>query len=70
MHYVQQGLLYLHIFTGGLGLLLFWIPIFGRKGGFNHRRFGVFFRRTMLTSVISRGHIGAVLDSRSYNGSS
>tara|TARA_B100000614_G_scaffold256092_1_gene274112 strand:- start:16620 stop:17384 length:765 start_codon:yes stop_codon:yes gene_type:complete len=53
MHYVQQGLLYLHIFTGGLGLLLFWIPIFGRKGGFNHRRFGVFFRRTMLTSVIS-----------------
>ena len=53
MHSIQQGLLYLHIFTGGLGLLLFWIPIFGRKGGFNHRRFGVYFRRTMLTSVIS-----------------
>lgn len=53
MQVIQQGLLYLHIVTGGLGLLLFWVPVIARKGGVNHRRFGVYFRRAMLTSIIS-----------------
>lgn len=60
MQYIQPGLLFLHIITGGLGLLLFWVPVIARKGGFNHRRFGVLFRRTMLTSILS-GAILAIL---------
>lgn len=38
----------LHIVFGGVGLLAFWVPVAGRKGGLNHRRWGKVFTWTML----------------------
>ncbi len=33
-----------HIAAGATGLVVYWVPIFTRKGGRNHRRFGVIFK--------------------------
>lgn len=38
----------LHIVFGSIGLLAFWVPVVGRKGGPNHRRWGRVFTWTML----------------------
>jgi hypothetical protein len=38
----------LHIAFGSVGLLAFWVPVAGRKGGPNHRRWGKVFTWTML----------------------
>ena len=38
----------LHIVFGSIGLLAFWVPVVGRKGGANHRRWGRVFTWTML----------------------
>jgi hypothetical protein len=38
----------LHIAFGSLGLLAFWIPVIGRKGGKTHRQWGRVFINTML----------------------
>lgn len=40
MTLVFKTLLFLHIAAGFSSLILFWIPIFTRKGGKNHRRVG------------------------------
>jgi len=37
---VQEGTRFLHILVGAVGLILFWIPIFSKKGGKTHKRFG------------------------------
>ncbi|AWL12866.1 hypothetical protein HMF8227_02414 [Saliniradius amylolyticus] len=37
----------LHIMVGSAALLLFWVPALAPKGGFNHRRFGQYYRHTM-----------------------
>ena len=29
-----------HVTTGAVGLVLFWIPVFGKKGSQTHRKFG------------------------------
>jgi hypothetical protein len=45
-----------HIVTGGVGLVSFWVPIAGRKGGVNHARWGRLFMRCMLaTGVLAMG---------------
>ncbi len=36
-----KSLLYLHMVAGSLSLILFWIPVFTRKGGKTHRQVGV-----------------------------
>ena len=42
-------LFYVHITAGLIAMVIFWVPITARKGGFNHRRFGNYYRRLMYT---------------------
>ena len=44
---LHQAALYLHIAVGSCALLLFWIPVFTRKGNLDHKRFGRYFARCM-----------------------
>ncbi len=46
-----EGFLMVHITTGAIGLVLFWIPVIGRKGSANHRRFGTWYARLMLVTA-------------------
>lgn len=39
-----------HIVTGAIGLVAFWVPVAGRKGGVTHRRGGTVFTATMLAT--------------------
>lgn len=43
-------LVYAHITTGSVGLLAFWVPVIGRKGGPAHRRWGRVFTLSMLAT--------------------
>jgi hypothetical protein len=43
-----HSLIAAHIITGTTGAVAFWIPVAGRKGGANHRRWGRVFNRCML----------------------
>lgn len=49
-HSVFEILVIAHICTGSVGLVSFWIPIIGRKGGPVHARFGKLFTMTMLAT--------------------
>ncbi len=40
---LSQALLTTHIVMGFISLLLFWVPVFARKGGLNHRRVGIWY---------------------------
>ena len=40
----------LHIFFGSVGLVAFWVPIIGRKGGDAHKRWGKVFTLMMLVT--------------------
>jgi succinate dehydrogenase hydrophobic anchor subunit len=42
-----------HIATGAIGLVLFWVPVLGRKGSATHRRIGDVFTRCILATGIS-----------------
>lgn len=42
-----------HIATGAVGLVLFWIPVIGRKGSATHRRIGDVFTKCILATGIS-----------------
>jgi hypothetical protein len=45
-----------HIVAGAVGLVIFWIPIVGAKGGEQHRRFGrAFINAMLLTGTIAVG---------------
>jgi hypothetical protein len=46
----HDWLVYAHIVTGGIGIVAFWVPIFGRKGGPAHRRWGAVFAKLMLAT--------------------
>jgi hypothetical protein len=56
MELFLNGVLKLHIFSGFLGLFFFWIPVFTKKGGKIHRKFGLGYVYSMwaviATSVI------------------
>jgi hypothetical protein len=39
-----------HIVTGASGLVSFWVPVVGRKGGANHRRWGRIFTWLMIVT--------------------
>ena len=43
-------LVWTHIATGAVGLVAFWVPILGRKGGQAHRRWGKLFVASMLAT--------------------
>ncbi|MCA3593953.1 MAG: hypothetical protein IOC63_05355 [Methylobacterium sp.] len=38
----------LHILTGSIGAIAFWVPVSGRKGGVNHKRWGKVFNICLL----------------------
>lgn len=51
-----EGLVMAHIVTGSVGLLSMWIPVVGRKGSVNHKRWGKVFSYSMLcTGTIAIG---------------
>ena len=50
---LSQFALYLHIAIGSCALILFWIPIFTRKGDLDHKRFGRYFAYAMYTVSFS-----------------
>lgn len=57
-----HGFVVLHIAFGSVGLLAFWIPVIGRKGGLNHRKWGRVFTATMLlTGTAALGISAATL---------
>jgi hypothetical protein len=43
-----QVFLAIHIVAGATGIIAFWVPVLGRKGSPNHRRWGRVFNRCML----------------------
>lgn len=45
-----QTLIVAHITTGAFGAIVFWIPVLGRKGDANHRRWGTWFSRALLAT--------------------
>ncbi len=50
---IHQFALYAHILVGACALILFWIPVFTRKGNLDHRRFGRYFAYAMYTVSFS-----------------
>ncbi|AMW05351.1 hypothetical protein [Gemmatimonas phototrophica] len=46
-----EGFLFVHVTTGAVGLLLFWIPVLGKKGSPTHRKFGEWYARLMLVTA-------------------
>lgn len=49
-HTLFEILVALHIATGSVGLVSFWVPVIGKKGGNTHRRFGRLFTYMMLAT--------------------
>ncbi|MEL0038671.1 MAG: hypothetical protein VW799_06215 [Halieaceae bacterium] len=52
-HLVFEVLVACHILTGTVGLLSFWIPIIGRKGGRLHRQAGKLFSNALLLTGLT-----------------
>lgn len=46
-----QMLVVLHVATGAVGLVLFWVPVLAAKGGPAHRRYGRLFNRLMFATA-------------------
>ncbi len=53
MVYLHQFALYTHIAVGSCALILFWIPVFTRKGNLDHKKFGRFFANAMYIVSLS-----------------
>lgn len=47
-----EHIIHVHILVGTFGLVAFWVPIFGRKGAFQHRRWGRGFAYAMLINGV------------------
>lgn len=53
MQNTYQTLLVIHVISGFASLALFWVPVFTRKGGINHRRIGQYYVIGMWFVVIT-----------------
>ena len=53
MQTIHGFIVALHVLTGALSLLLFWVPSFTRKGGKAHKQFGGYYIKAMLFTSIS-----------------
>ena len=53
MTLIHQSAFYLHVAFGACALLLFWVPVFTRKGNTDHKRFGRIFTSAMYVVSIS-----------------
>jgi hypothetical protein len=49
-HTVFEIFVAIHIVTGAIGLVSFWVPVAGRKGGPGHARYGKLFTMMMLAT--------------------
>ena len=58
-HLIFEILVACHIVTGSIGLLSFWVPIIGRKGGKAHRRVGKVFTDVLLLTGLTAIGIAA-----------
>jgi hypothetical protein len=56
-HSIFEVLVGMHIVTGSIGLITIWVPIAGRKGGINHRRFG----RLFICAMLATGAIATLI---------
>ncbi|MBT8146157.1 MAG: hypothetical protein KJN90_04845 [Gammaproteobacteria bacterium] len=61
MTLIHQFAFYLHVTFGACALLLFWVPVFTRKGNTDHKRFGRIFASAMY-AVSASGATMASLD--------
>lgn len=61
MFVLHQSAVYLHIASGVAALLLFWIPVFARKGSPVHKRIGRYFALLMYAVGVS-GIVLSVMD--------
>jgi hypothetical protein len=52
-----QGLIAAHIIAGSIGAVSFWVPVIGRKGGVNHKRWG----RVFTVSLLVTGSLAVAL---------
>ncbi len=50
MTVLYEGVLFIHALAGAIGLLVFWLPVFVRKGGPDHRRYGQIFAKAMYAA--------------------
>jgi hypothetical protein len=48
----------LHIIGGATGLVVFWVPVLGRKGGDTHKRWGRYFAWSMIWTGIAATGMG------------
>jgi uncharacterized membrane protein len=53
MQQVHQFLVYLHIVFGAIALVVFWIPVFNKKGSRNHIKVGKLYEKTMIVICVS-----------------
>ncbi|MHC6647504.1 hypothetical protein ACYTPF_13105 [Alteromonas sp. HB246098] len=53
MQTIHGFIVTLHILTGALSLLLFWVPSLTKKGGKSHKQFGGYYIKAMLFTSIS-----------------
>lgn len=60
MQSIYQVLLVIHIISGFSSLILFWVPVFTRKGGVNHKRVGQYYVYAMW-SVVTTAFIMALI---------
>ncbi|NND44553.1 MAG: hypothetical protein HKN58_04465 [Xanthomonadales bacterium] len=44
MEFMMDGIRWVHVLAGFIGLAAFWVPIFAHKGGVNHRFYGKIFK--------------------------
>jgi hypothetical protein len=59
-HNIHQIAFYIHIIIGSIALIVFWFPLFAKKGSSNHRLFGNLFAKAMYAVSIS-GFLMSVL---------
>ncbi len=45
-----EYLVYAHVVTGSIGLITMWVPVVGKKGSFNHKRWGKVFAYALIAT--------------------
>lgn len=53
IHFIHQSAFYLHVTTGCVALIIFWLPILAKKGSAKHKQYGRYFVNAMLAIAIS-----------------
>lgn len=61
MELARTLLLVVHITAGSLSLILFWIPIFSRKGGARHRKTGRWYAYAMMVVVCTAAILSVIM---------